>query len=79
MNFSKRSVLFAGDTMCNLSRLTLKRGPQLMPHSFSVSNQRARESLARVEDVAADVVLFGHGEPWHDGPAAAVARARAAS
>ncbi len=69
-------MLFAGDTMCSLSPLTRTRGPQLMPHSFNVSNVQARESLARIEGLEADVMLFGHGEPWHGGVAAAVARAR---
>ena len=73
----KREVLFAGDVMCNLNPLTLERGPQLMPSWFNVSNRQALESLARVETVEASVVLFGHGEPWHEGPAAAVAQARA--
>ena len=65
--------------MCALSPLTRRRGPQLMPSSFNVSNRQALESLARVEGLEADVVLFGHGEPWHDGPAAAVAEARTRS
>lgn len=77
IHFPEREVLFAGDVMCNLNPLTLERGPQLMPSWFNVSNRQALESLARVETVEASVVLFGHGEPWHEGPAAAVAQARA--
>jgi glyoxylase-like metal-dependent hydrolase (beta-lactamase superfamily II) len=76
IHFEERGVLFAGDTMCSLNPLTRARGPQLMPHSFNVSNVHARESLAKVEGLEADVVLFGHGEPWHGGVAAAVAEAR---
>lgn len=77
IHFPERGLLFAGDTMCNMSPLTFKPGPQLMPTSFNVSNEQALESLARVEGIEADLVLFGHGEPWHGGPAAAVALARA--
>jgi hypothetical protein len=69
-------VLFAGDTMCSLNPLTGARGPQLMPQSFNVSNAQARESLARIEGLEADLVLYGHGEPWHGGVAAAVAEGR---
>lgn len=76
IHFEERGVLFAGDTMCSLNPLTRARGPQLMPHSFNVSNVQARESLAKIEGLAADVVLFGHGEPWRGGVSAAVARAR---
>jgi glyoxylase-like metal-dependent hydrolase (beta-lactamase superfamily II) len=76
IHFEERGVLFAGDTMCSLNPLTRARGPQLMPHSFNVSNVQARESLAKVEGLEADVVLFGHGEPWRGGVAAAVGRAR---
>lgn len=76
IHFEQQGVLFAGDTMCSLNPLTRARGPQLMPHSFNVSNVQARESLTKVEGLEADVVLFGHGEPWGGGVAAAVARAR---
>jgi glyoxylase-like metal-dependent hydrolase (beta-lactamase superfamily II) len=33
-------------------------------------------SLDRIEQLDAATLLFGHGEPWHEGTAAAVARAR---
>ena len=76
IHFEKRDVLFTGDTMCNLNPLTRSRGPQLMPSSFNVSNATARASLSRLDGVEASVVLFGHGEPWTQGVAAAVAAAR---
>jgi glyoxylase-like metal-dependent hydrolase (beta-lactamase superfamily II) len=72
----QRGVLFAGDTICTLNPLTRSRGPQLMPSSFNVSNADAAESLARLERLEAGVVLMGHGEPWLEGPRAAVAAAR---
>ena len=37
---------------------------------------QAQASLDALERIDAGVLLFGHGEPWTDGPAAAVARAR---
>jgi hypothetical protein len=36
------------------------------------------ESLARIEGIEAGLLLPGHGEPWTEGLAAAVARAREA-
>jgi hypothetical protein len=46
--------------------------------TFSVSSAKALDSLPRIQDVDADVVAFGHGEPWREGVSAAVERARAA-
>jgi glyoxylase-like metal-dependent hydrolase (beta-lactamase superfamily II) len=77
IHFEERGVLFAGDTICNLNPLTFRRGLQLMPHAFNVSNAEARASLAKLEGIEADVVLFGHGEPWTGGVRAAAAAARA--
>jgi glyoxylase-like metal-dependent hydrolase (beta-lactamase superfamily II) len=76
IHFEQRGVLFAGDALCSLNMLTGSRGPQLMPQVFNVSNAAARASLAKLEAVDAGVVLFGHGEPWTQGAAAAVAAAR---
>jgi glyoxylase-like metal-dependent hydrolase (beta-lactamase superfamily II) len=76
LHLEERSVLFAGDALCSLNPMTRSRGPQLMPHAFNVSNAAARASLAKLEDIEAGVVLFGHGEPWTQGAAAAVAAAR---
>jgi glyoxylase-like metal-dependent hydrolase (beta-lactamase superfamily II) len=69
-------ALIAGDALCTLNPVTGARGPQLMP--FALSNGKALDSLTRIQDVDADVVVFGHGEPWREGVGAAVERARAA-
>ena len=71
-----RGVLFAGDAMNSRNPATGREGPQPMPSAFNTSTPQALESLANLEGLDAGVVLFGHGDPWHDGPAAAVARAR---
>jgi glyoxylase-like metal-dependent hydrolase (beta-lactamase superfamily II) len=49
-----------------------------MPKPFNVSTAQCYESLTALEDVDADVLLPGHGQPWRDGVAAAVKRARTA-
>jgi glyoxylase-like metal-dependent hydrolase (beta-lactamase superfamily II) len=75
-HLADRGVVFTGDALCSLNPLTGRRGPQIMPAAFNHSSAEALESLARIEALDAGTVLFGHGEPWTDGPAAAVARAR---
>jgi len=74
----ERGALIAGDELCTLNPVTGRRGPQLMPRSFNLSTATCLDSLARLQGLAADVVLPGHGEPWRDGVAAAVEEARAA-
>ena len=67
-----RGVLIAGDALCTYNPLTGKRGPQLMPRAFAFDIGQAQASLAALERIDAGVLLLGHGEPWTDGPAAAV-------
>ena len=51
-------------------------GPQLMHSGQNESDEGARESLKQLEDLEADVLLPGHGEPWTGSPADAVRKAR---
>jgi glyoxylase-like metal-dependent hydrolase (beta-lactamase superfamily II) len=74
-HFERHRALFVGDALCTWHPVKGTTGPQLMP--FTESNRQALESLSAIEDIDADVVLVGHGEPWRDRPAAAVAQARA--
>ena len=71
-----RGVLFVGDELCTWNPLTGVREPQLMPRQFNVSNAACEQSLAVLEPLEAEVTLPGHGDPWREGPAAAVASAR---
>ena len=77
--FENSGVLFLGDALCTVSILTGRPGPQLMPRPTNVSTTQARDSLDAIEALDADLLLPGHGEPWHGTPAVAVARARAAA
>jgi glyoxylase-like metal-dependent hydrolase (beta-lactamase superfamily II) len=76
--FESAGALIVGDELCTLHPLTGARGPQLMPRAFNLSSAKCLDSLTRLDGVEAEVVAFGHGEPWREGVAAAVERARAA-
>src|SRR3954469_9777033 len=71
-----RGVVIAGDALGTYNVLRGTRGPQLMPSAFAYDNRQMLSSLDAMERIDAGLLLFGHGEPWTDGPAAAVARAR---
>jgi glyoxylase-like metal-dependent hydrolase (beta-lactamase superfamily II) len=71
-----RGVLIAGDALVSYHALNGSRGPQLPPSALSYDNAQMLASLDALERVDAGLTVFGHGEPWTDGPAAAVARAR---
>jgi glyoxylase-like metal-dependent hydrolase (beta-lactamase superfamily II) len=71
-----RGVLLAGDALCTYNPLTGIRGPQILPKAFAHDALQAIASLAALERIDAGVMLFGHGEPWTDGPSSAVAHAR---
>lgn len=76
-HFEAQGAVLAGDALCMFNPLTGRRGPQIMPGGFSLSSAQALESLSRFEDLDG-VLLPGHGDPWTQGIAAAVARAREA-
>jgi glyoxylase-like metal-dependent hydrolase (beta-lactamase superfamily II) len=75
-HFEDHRALFVGDAMCSLNPVTGQRGPQLMPRAMNVSNEQALRSLDALEPIDADIMLFGHGEPWREGVGAAVRMAR---
>jgi glyoxylase-like metal-dependent hydrolase (beta-lactamase superfamily II) len=60
-----RGVLFAGDAMVNFDYATGETG--LRQHRFNEDRVRALASLARLDGVNAETVLFGHGDPWTGG------------
>jgi glyoxylase-like metal-dependent hydrolase (beta-lactamase superfamily II) len=72
----EQGVLIAGDALCTYNVLTGRRGPQLCPRAFAHDSLQMLASLERLERIDAQLTLFGHGEPWEESPAEAVARAR---
>lgn len=73
----ERDVVFAGDALVTTDRFTGRRGPQLPPDPIQADPDQALASLGRLEDLDAEVVLVGHGEPWTNGVREAVQIARA--
>lgn len=78
LHFERHGALIVGDVLFDLNVLTGRRGPQISPGAFNQDSAQAMASLDRLEPVEAPVILFGHGDPWREGTAAAVAAARQA-
>jgi glyoxylase-like metal-dependent hydrolase (beta-lactamase superfamily II) len=74
--FAAHRALFVGDELCTRDPFTGRTGPRVMPSAVNVDTRECVRSLARIEDLEADVVLVGHGEPWRGSPRDAVAAAR---
>ena len=72
----EHGVLLAGDAFCTYNVLTGRRGPHLLPRAFAHDSQQMLASLDAIERIDATLTLCGHGEPWDQSPAEAVARAR---
>ena len=70
-------ALFVGDAMNNLNIFSGDRGPQVPPRAANTSTDEAYESLARIEEIEAQTLYFGHGDPSTQGTRAVVAEARA--
>jgi glyoxylase-like metal-dependent hydrolase (beta-lactamase superfamily II) len=75
---SSAGILAVGDALCNGNTFTGRPGVQILARCTSMSSEQALESLSRIEGVNAEMLLFGHGEPWNGSPAEAVAQAREA-
>ncbi|HWL64933.1 MAG TPA: MBL fold metallo-hydrolase [Actinomycetota bacterium] len=69
----QRDALFTGDALVTRD-LRGRTGPRMM--DINVDHAGARRALDRFEGIEAALLLPGHGEPWRDGVAAAVERAR---
>jgi glyoxylase-like metal-dependent hydrolase (beta-lactamase superfamily II) len=76
--FEARGLLFTGDALVTTDDLTGGVGPRLLCGAFTESSQQALASLDRVSPLAADLLLPGHGKPWHGAPADAVRAAHRA-
>ena len=70
-------ALFVGDAVNNIHIATGVPGAQVAPQPANTSTAQAYESLARIEELDARILYFGHGEPSTQGTRQIVAEARA--
>jgi glyoxylase-like metal-dependent hydrolase (beta-lactamase superfamily II) len=70
------SVVFSGDALVTFDPYRRRRGRRLLVNGVNEDNEQARTSLDTLAELNAQLLLPGHGEPWRDGVAAAVADAR---
>ncbi|MGF2950584.1 MBL fold metallo-hydrolase [Microbacterium alcoholitolerans] len=71
-------AVFSGDALVTYNPYTGATGPQIVSGAATADSRQALSSLTSLSDTGASLVLPGHGEPWWDGAASAVAAARAA-
>lgn len=67
---SGRDALFVGDAFATYSVTDGAYGPRLAP--FTADRAQALDSLDRLVDSPAALVLPGHGQPWTEGMAEAI-------
>ena len=72
VEFADRSAVMTGDALVTLSIVTGERTPRIMPGSFNNNSPAALESLNELRGLGAEILLPGHGEPWHGDIDAAV-------
>jgi len=72
-----RETLLTGDALVTLDPYKGRRGAQIVAGAATADSTQALGSLGAVAATGARVLLPGHGEPWLDGAASAVAEARA--
>lgn len=75
LHLPEQGVLVTGDALMTEHAVEPTTGPQLMPDFFNQDTDLARASLLVLGDLAADVVVPGHGPAFRGTPAAAVSAA----
>ena len=74
LHVASLGALFVGDAFATYAVTTGARGPQVAP--FTADAAQAVNSLTRLENISADHVLPGHGDPWTGGVDEAVRQIR---
>ena len=77
LHVADRGILFVGDAFATTAVTTGAVGPRIAP--FTADAEAALASLDRLAGLDARWMLPGHGEPWTDGPEAAIAAVRESS
>ncbi len=76
IEFPDRKAIMTGDALVTINLVTGERSPRIMPGSFNKNSPEALESLNELKGSGAELILPGHGEPWHGSVDAAVAVAQ---
>ena len=76
LELGERGAVMTGDALVTLSIVTGERDPRIMPGSFNNNSPEALESLNELKGSKAELILPGHGEPWHGSVDAAVVLAQ---
>lgn len=71
-----KGVLITGDALVTGHPLSPVSGPQLLPPFFAHTPAQAEAALQCLAGIEADVLIPGHGTPWHGTPAVAAEYAR---
>lgn len=71
-------AVLSGDALVTYNPYTGGIGPQIVSGAATADSRQALSSLTAIAETRATVVLPGHGRPWFDGAAPAVAAARVA-
>jgi len=66
-----QGILFTGDGLITMDLIGPDTGPQLIERRFNLDHRQAGESLDRIVDLDAELLLPGHGNPWEGSPAQA--------
>lgn len=73
---AEAGVVVTGDALVTGHPLSSSTGPQMLPSFFATSPAQALTALDGIAELDAEILLPGHGDPWHGSPSAAVALAR---
>lgn len=65
-------LLFTGDGLVTMDLLGKETGPQMMSPVFNLDTEQAYDSLQRITELDAELLLPGHGKPWAVSPKTAV-------
>jgi glyoxylase-like metal-dependent hydrolase (beta-lactamase superfamily II) len=78
LHLADRGVAIVGDAFVTYNPYTASSGPQIVSGAATADSGQALSSLDALASCGAAIALTGHGEPWTQGIASAVERARAA-
>jgi glyoxylase-like metal-dependent hydrolase (beta-lactamase superfamily II) len=74
--FADRGLVFTGDALVTVDQFTGRAGPTVVSRCFTHDSRAALTALDRLDELTADLLLPGHGEPFTGGVKAATEQAR---